>query len=124
MDGQSNELSTQHRENEQESGPISEQFRLIAKKWVEADEAASLLEETKTTVLSEMITKIIGYNLGMAYNKAELSAKSSPEYKEFVTQMVHLRSKANLLKVQLEYIRMKFSEQQSAEATARAERRL
>ncbi len=124
MDGQSNEQPTRHPEREQESGPISERFRLIAKRWVEADEAASLLEETKSTVLSEMITKIIGYNIGMAYNKAELSAKSSPEYKEFVTEMVHLRSKANLLKVKMEYIRMQFSEQQSHEATARAERRL
>jgi len=104
--------------------PISEQFRLTAKAWVEADEAASLLEETKSAVVSEMITKIIGYNLGMPFNKAELSAKSSPEYKEFITQMVKLRSRANLLKVKLEYIRMRFSEQQSHEATARAERRL
>lgn len=104
--------------------PISEQFRITAKEWVAADEAASLLEETKGAAVSEMITKIIGYNIGMPFNKAELAAKSSPEYKEFITEMVKLRSKANLLKVKLEYIRMQFSEQQSHEATARAERRL
>lgn len=104
--------------------PISEQFRIVAKEWVEADEAASLLEETKSAAVSEMITKIIGYNIGMPFNKAELAAKSSAEYKEFITEMVKLRSKANLLKVKLEYIRMQFSEQQSHEATARAERRL
>src|SRR5258705_4202398 len=104
--------------------PISEQFRVVAKSWVEADEAASLLEETKSAVLSDMIGKVIGYNIGMPFNKAELAAKSSDEYKEFITEMVKLRSKANLLKVKLEYIRMRFSEQQSHEATARAERRL
>lgn len=104
--------------------PISEQFRIVAKEWVEADEAASLLEETKSAAVSEMISKIIGYNIGMPFNKAELAAKSSAEYKEFITEMVKLRSKANLLKVKLEYIRMQFSEQQSHEATARAERRL
>jgi hypothetical protein len=104
--------------------PISEQFRLVAKSWVEADEAASLMEETRTTVLSEMITKIIGENISMPFNKAELTAKSSPEYKEFVTQMVKLRSRANLLKVKLEFIRMKFQEWNSHEATARSERRL
>jgi hypothetical protein len=104
--------------------PISEQFRLVAKSWVEADEAASLMEETRTTVLSEMITKIIGENISMPFNKAELTAKSSPEYKEFVTQMVRLRSRANLLKVKLEFIRMKFQEWNSHEATARSERRL
>src|SRR5258705_9131199 len=104
--------------------PISEQFRVVAKAWVEADEAASLLEETKSAVLSEMIGKVISYNIGMPFNKAELAAKSSDEYKEFVTKMVRFRSHANLMKVKLEFIRMKFSEQQSAEATARAERRL
>ena len=104
--------------------PISEQFRITAKAWVEADEAASLLEETKSAVVSEMITKIIGYNLGMPFNKAELSAKSSPEYRDFIHEMVRLRSRANLLKVKMEFLRMKFQEQSSAEATARAERRL
>jgi hypothetical protein len=38
--------------------------------------------------------------------------------------MVKAREHASLLKVQLEYIRMKFSEWQSAEATRRAEMRL
>ena len=38
--------------------------------------------------------------------------------------MVDTRTKANLKKVQLEYLRMKHSEWQSAEANARSERRL
>jgi hypothetical protein len=104
--------------------PLSEQFRIVAKKWNDADKAASIMEETKSVTLAEMINKVIGYHLDMPYNKAELAAKSSPEYREFITQMVEHRSAANLLKAQLEYIRMRFSEQQSHEATARAERRL
>ncbi len=108
----------------QHNYPISEQFRVTAKQWVAADEAASLLEETKTATLSEMINNVISYDISMPFNKAELAAKSSPEYKDFITTMVKLRSKANLLKVKLEFLRMKFSEQQSHEATARAERRL
>jgi len=32
--------------------PLSEQYRLIAKKWVDADAAASILEETKSAYLS------------------------------------------------------------------------
>lgn len=35
----------------QPEAPISEEFRLVAKKWAEADAAASLLEETKSAVL-------------------------------------------------------------------------
>lgn len=104
--------------------PISEQYRLVAKKWVEAEHAASLMEETKSAALSQMITKIIGYDIGMAYNKAELAAKASDEYKEYIIQMVSLRRDANLLQAQMNYIKMKHSEQQSSEATARAERRL
>jgi hypothetical protein len=104
--------------------PISEQFRIIAKRWVEADRAASLLEETRTAALSEMIGKVLGSDISMPYNKAELAAKSSPDYKKFITKMVELRSQANLLKVQMKYLEMRHSEQQSEEATARSERRL
>lgn len=82
------------------------------------------MEETKTAVLSEMIGKIIGDNINLPFNKAELAAKSSSEYREFITQMVQLRSKANLMKVKMRYIEMQYGEQQSHEATARAERRL
>lgn len=100
--------------------PISEQFRLVAKKWVDADNAARLLEETKTSVLSQRM-KALG-DVPAAH--AERDVKASPEWHDFIKQMVDARSTANRLKVQLEFIRMKFSEQQSFEATARAERRL
>ena len=119
-----NDTENSTRNSDKENYPISEKFRIVAREWVEADEAASLMEETKSAILSDMIGKVISYNIGMPFNKAELAAKSSPEYKEFITEMVKLRSKANLLKVKLEYIRMQFSENQSHEATARAERRL
>jgi len=104
--------------------PLSEQFRLTAKAWVEADKAASLLEETKSANISQMMIKVLEENPALAVNKIEMVVKSSPEYKDFITQMVDLRSKANLLKVKLEFIRMRFSEKQSQEATARAESRL
>lgn len=100
--------------------PISEQFRLVAKKWVDADNAARLLEETKTSVLSQRM-KALG-DVPAAH--AERDVKASPEWHDFIKEMVDARSAANRLKVQLEFIRMKFSEQQSFEATARAERRL
>ncbi len=103
--------------------PFSEQFRIVAKQWVEADEAASLMEETKTTVFAEMVNKQLSANSDLRVNRAEVLARSSLEWKDFVEQMVRLRSRANLLKVQLDYLRMKFSEQQSHEATARAEMR-
>lgn len=100
--------------------PISEQFRIIAKKWVDADSAANMLEETKSAVLSRMMAD----QGDMPVSKAEMNVKASDEWKAYVTEMVEARKRASLLKVQLEYIRMKYHEWQSYEATKRAEMKL
>lgn len=100
--------------------PLSEQYRIIAKKWVEADSAANMLEETKSAVLAKMMA-----DLGdMAVSKAEMQVKASDAWRDHITKMVEARSQASLLKVQLEYIRMRFMEWQSHSATRRAEMRL
>lgn len=102
------------------NAPLSEQFRLIAKKWVEAKAAADILEESKTAVLSQRMMATGEQTI----SKAEMTVKSSPEWHEYLTKMVEARQKANMLKVQLEYIQMQFSEWQSSEATRRAEMKL
>jgi hypothetical protein len=100
--------------------PLSEQYRIVAKSWVDADAAANLLEETKSAVLSRMML-----NLGdMPVSRAEMQVKASDEWREFVSKMVEAREKASLLKVKMEYIRMRFHEWQSVEASKRAEMRL
>jgi hypothetical protein len=100
--------------------PLSEQYRIVAKAYVDADSAASLLEETKSAVLARMMT-----SLGdMPVSRAEMQTKASKEWGEFITSMVEARQKAAFLKVKLEYIRMKFHEWQSIEASKRAEMRL
>lgn len=100
--------------------PVSEQFRLTAKQWVEADAAANFLEETKSAVLSQRMA-----SLGdMAVSKAEMTVKASPEWRDFIETMVTARKNAALLKVKLDWLRMRFSEQQSEEATKRAEMKL
>ncbi len=100
--------------------PLSEQFRIIAKKWVEQDAAASLLEESKSAVLAQRMAA-----LGeMPVSKAEMQVKASDDWHEYIENMVDQRKKAAMLKVQLEYIRMQFSEWQSHEATRRAEMKL
>ena len=100
--------------------PISEKFRLVAKEWVTLDAAANMLEETKSAVLSQKMTALGD----MPVAKAEKQVKASLEWLDFIGKMVEARRAANLKKVQMEYIRMQFSEWQSKEATARAERRL
>ena len=98
----------------------SEQFRIAAKKWVELDSAANLLEETKSAYLSQMMKRFGD----VPASHAERDAKGSPEWVDFVTKMVKAREASNLAKVRCEYLRMKFNEWQSGEANARSERRL
>ena len=99
---------------------ISEEFRIIAKKWVEADAAANMLEESKSAVLAKMISA----QGDMPVNRAETRVKSSSEWSDYIKSMVDARERASLLKVQLEFIRMRFSEWQSHEANKRAEMKL
>jgi hypothetical protein len=100
--------------------PISEQFRLIAKKYVDADSAASLLEECKSAFLA----KLMAARGDMPVSKAEMQVKASDEWSDYIGKMVRAREQAALLKAQLEFIRMRFAEEQSANANRRAEMRL
>lgn len=104
--------------------PYSEQFRVVAKRWVDADAAATLLEDTKSALLSERVQSLIRSEPGIAINRAEAAVKASDEWKDWIGGMVEARKKANLLKVQMEYLRMKFAEWNSHEATKRTEARL
>jgi hypothetical protein len=100
--------------------PLSEQFRIVAKEWVDADAAADLLEEMKSATLSQHM-QALGE---LPVSKAEMIVKASEQWKNYIESMTEARKRANLLKVKLEYIRMRFSESQSYEATKRAEMRL
>lgn len=102
------------------SNSISERYRIAAKEWVELDHAARLLEESKSAVLSQKMAALGD----MPVSKAELQVKASNEWHEYIKAMVDAKTSANLKKVEIEWLRMRFSEQQSREATERAERRL
>lgn len=100
--------------------PISEMYRVTAKDWVEADAAANLLEETKSAVLSQHMAALGD----MPVSKAEMAVKSTANWHQFLTEMVEARKKANLLKVKMEWIRMRFMEWNSENANKRAEMKL
>jgi hypothetical protein len=87
---------------------------------VEKDAAASLLEETKSAVLSQRM-QALG---DMPVSRAEMQVKASEEWADFVDKMVKAREAANLAKVRLEFLRMKFSEWQSEEANERLKAKL
>jgi hypothetical protein len=100
--------------------PFSEQYRLVAKQWVDADAAANLLEECKTPTLSQKMVALGD----MPVSRAEMLVKASDEWHEYIKIMVEARKRANLLRAQKDYIEMRAKEYQSAEASKRAEMRL
>jgi hypothetical protein len=100
--------------------PISEEFRLVAKAWCEADAAARLLEETK----SSMLAKLVIASKEPSITRAEYAAKASAEYAEHIDKMVVAKTEANLRRVQMKFIEMKFSEWTSADANQRRERQM
>jgi hypothetical protein len=100
--------------------PLSTQYDEISKEWIDADSAANLLEDTKSAFLAQLMLS----KGDMPVSKAEMHSKASLEWTEYVKNANEQRKKANILKAQLEVIRMRFYEWQSKEATKRAEMRL
>jgi hypothetical protein len=100
---------------------LADKYSLIGARWIDADNAARLLEETKSTVLEQRKADLIKANPKLADNAAERQAKSDPEWGEWIGKMVAARTVANKLKLALKVYDMRHSEQQSFEATKRAE---
>lgn len=100
--------------------PWSEQYRIVAKQWVDADAAANFREELKSATLARLMTA----QGDMPVSRAEMIVKASDTWGKYVGEMIDARKTATLLKVQLEYIKMKFQEWSSENANKRAEMRL
>lgn len=100
--------------------PISEQYRLAARDWVDMDAAARMLEEGKTTYLAQQKAKLGD----MPDSKAERIVKSSPEWADYIKKMVNAKTSANRQRVELDFFKMVHMERTSQEANARSERKL
>lgn len=100
--------------------PISELYRIAAKEWVEKEKAASLLEENKSSVLSQMMIA----KGDMPVSRAEMYAKASQDWQDYIKAMVEARAEANLAKVRMKWTELVFSEWQSSDANARRERQM
>lgn len=100
--------------------PFSERFRVAAEDWVDKESAAQLLEDTKSTVLAQKVA-VFG---DIPVNRAENLVKQSPEWRHYLEEIVKARKEANAAKVNMEYERLRFMENQSREANARAEMKL
>ena len=99
---------------------FSEQFRLAAEEWCDCEAAARLLEESKSSVLARKMAALGD----VPVSHAERDVKASDEWSEYIQQMCGARAEADRAKIQVEYIRMRYWEQQGHEASKRAEMRL
>ena len=79
-----------------------------------------MLEDTKSAILAEKMLALGD----IPVTRAEMMVKGSQDWRGQLLSIVAARQAANLLKVQLEYIRMRFMEWQSENATKRVEMRL
>jgi hypothetical protein len=92
--------------------------RLVSagEEWADQDAAASLLEETRKTVLAELMNGLTG-----SIASRESEALANPVYKLHVTNMVTARKAANRAKVKYDSARAWCELVRTQEATRRAE---
>lgn len=100
--------------------PYSEQYRLAGEEWADKDAAARLLEDTKDAVVAQKQAEL--GDLSVA--KAKQTVQASQWYLKYVERMVLARTEANKAKIRLKYAEMRYYENQSREASGRAELRM
>lgn len=100
--------------------PVALARRLIetGEAWADAEHAASLLEETKSTLLAKLTKEHMGEG-SMA--KAEAMAKADPRYEQHVRAMVDAQREATKCRVRYDSGRAFIDLARSAESTRRAE---
>lgn len=105
---------------------IVEEFRLVAERYVDAQAAADVYEETKTTRLEKMKDDFIkaSGDPKMADNRAERSVKASAEWQEFMDNLLAARTNALRLKLNLELVRIKERQIERRSWTERVERKM
>jgi hypothetical protein len=104
--------------------PLSEQYRLAGRRWADLEAAAKLLEETKAIQLSQWILEEREKDQDLAHNTAEARVKAGAKWQKLIENTIRLKRRANKARVYMKSVEMRFSEQQSFEATMRAEMKL
>ena len=97
--------------------------------WAEKNETASLLEETKKTLLAQIIAEITaaaraGGKKGLSFAQAETEALADVRYETHLREMTEARREANKARVRHETAGVRLEMLRSLMATQREEMRL
>lgn len=84
--------------------------------WVDKNAAAELLEETKKTVLAELMNGLVGPK-----TEREAKALADPAYRLHLTNMVTARKEANRARVKYDSMKVLAEMRRTQESTRRAE---
>lgn len=95
-----------------------EAWRVAAAEWLDLQEAADILRETKNDVLAEITHR----QDGSSHAERDRRARLSHEWKDHRTKMLEAEAKARRAKLRVKYQDMKFNAERTANANARAER--
>lgn len=95
-----------------------EKWRLRAAEWLDAQEAADLLRETKNDVFAEIKSK----QDGRSEAERERLARTSSEWREFRDSMIKAESHARRLRTRMKYENMMFDAWRTEAANDRQER--
>ena len=95
-----------------------EKWRVAASEWLDLQEAADILRETKNDVLAEITSR----QPGNSHAEKDRNARISDEWKTFRTNMLEAEAKARRSKLRVKYADMCFDAKRSENANARAER--
>lgn len=96
-----------------------ERWRLAAAEWLDAQEAADLLRETKNDVFAE----IVADTSGSSNAEKERNARLTSRWREYRDQMIAAEGKARRLKFRVKYAEMEFDAWRTQAANNRTERK-
>lgn len=100
--------------------PISDQWYQAANRWVDAESAANLLEETRSAIFSQMTLRQTASSVAAR----ELMARGSDDWMNHVQKIADARRHANKLKIECDFLKMKYFEAAGQAATERTMARL
>lgn len=94
-----------------------EKWRIAAAEWLDLQEAADILRETKNDVLAEITIR----QPGSSHAEKDRNARVSKEWADFRSKMLEAEAKARRSKLRVKYFDMMFDAARSENANARAE---